>query len=77
MNKNNHPNKKLERAEIVARFGCGFIFGIFLAIAGGLLAAPQTTLGLILVILLFAIASGFLSVFLGESFWLKFWKWFF
>lgn len=74
MNKNNGSNKKLEREQIIARFGCGFIFGIFIAISTGLVAAPQTMAGLIGIVIVCAIINGLLSVIFGESFWLNFWK---
>ena len=76
MNQDNNSDKKSQRAQIISRFGCGFIFGIVLAFAGGLVTAPQTTTGLIILVILCATLGGILSVILGESFWVKFWKWF-
>lgn len=43
MNKNNPSKKKNHnRAQFTARFGCGFIFGIFAAIALGFAVDAQT-----------------------------------
>ena len=74
MNQNNRPNQKRDYSKFVARFGCGAIFGIALAIAGGAIAYPTTAAGLFAVVIIFALACGLLSVIFGEKFWTHLWK---
>ncbi|MDJ0773703.1 MAG: hypothetical protein QNJ49_09800 [Mastigocoleus sp. MO_167.B18] len=75
MNRDRQPNQKRDYSKFVARFGCGAIFGITLAIAGGAIAYPTTATGLLAVIIMFALASGLLSVIFGDKFWTNLWKW--
>lgn len=76
MNRDRQPNQKRDYSKFVARFGCGAIFGITLAIALGATAYPTTTTGLLAVIIMFALGSGLLSVIFGDKFWTNLWKWF-
>ena len=76
MRKNNQSNQKNHhRAQFTARFGCGFIFGIFAAIALGFAVDAQTFAGLFAIIVISAVVCGFLSVAFGDKFWqwLRFW----
>ncbi len=75
MNQNNQPNHKPDRSRFVARFGCGAIFGIALAIAIGAVAYPTTIAGLLAVVIIFALVCGLLSVVFGDKFWTNLWKW--
>ena len=70
MNKNNKSNlKKDNRAQFTARFGCGFIFGIFAAISLGQVVDAQTLVGLFAIILVSSVVCGLLSVAFGDKFW--------
>ncbi|MBF2013810.1 MAG: hypothetical protein IGS23_00980 [Rivularia sp. T60_A2020_040] len=76
MDKNNRSDRKNDKqAQFTARFGCGFIFGIFLAIALGLAADAPTVAALLGIIFISAVVCGLLSVAFGEKFWywLLFW----
>lgn len=76
MDKNNRSDRKNDnQAEFTARFGCGFIFGIFLAIALGLLADAPTVAALLGIIFISAVVCGLLSAAFGDKFWywLRFW----
>lgn len=75
MNQNNQPNQKRDYSKFVARFGCGAIFGIGLAVAGGAIANPTTAAGLLAVVIIFALACGLLSVIFGDKFWINLSKW--
>lgn len=75
MNQNNQPNQKRDYSKFVARFGCGAVFGIILAIAGGAIAYPTTVGGLFAVVIIFALVCGLLSVVFGDRFWVNLWKW--
>ncbi|MGF1674313.1 MAG: hypothetical protein ACFCUV_11610 [Rivularia sp. (in: cyanobacteria)] len=76
MNKNNNSDRKKDKhAEFTARFGCGFIFGIFLAIALGLVAEALTVAALLGIIFISAVVCGLFSAVFGDKFWywLRFW----
>ncbi|AFY58218.1 hypothetical protein Riv7116_5854 [Rivularia sp. PCC 7116] len=76
MNQNNQPNPKNDnRAQFTARFGCGFIFGIFFAFTLGFVADAQTFTALLGIIFVSAVICGLLSAAFGDKFWhwLRFW----
>ena len=75
MSKNHRPNQKRDHSKFIARFGCGAVFGIALAIAGGAIAYPTTAAGLFATVIIFAIICGLLSVIFGDKFWTNLWKW--
>ncbi|MEA5595187.1 hypothetical protein [Rivularia sp. UHCC 0363] len=76
MNKNNQPKQKNDnRTQFIARFGCGFIFGIFLAIGLGFVVDAQTFAGLLGIIVIVAVVCGLLSAAFGDKFWLLFRFW--
>ncbi len=76
MDKNNQSKQKNDnRTQFTARFGCGFIFGIFFALSLGLLADAQTFVALLGIIIISAVICGLLSAAFGDKFWLwlRFW----
>jgi len=76
MNKNNKSNQKKDNStQFTARFGCGFIFGIFAAISLGFVVDAQTFAGLFAIIVISAVVCGLLSAAFGDKFWhwLSFW----
>ncbi len=73
--KNQSNQKKDDRTQFTARFGCGFIFGIFFAISLGLVADAQTFASLLAIVIVSAVICGLLSAAFGDRFWLwlRFW----
>ncbi|MCJ8281377.1 MAG: hypothetical protein MJK14_16275 [Rivularia sp. ALOHA_DT_140] len=76
MRKNNQSNpKNHNHAQFTARFGCGFIFGIFAAISFGFALDAQTITALLGIIVVSAVICGLLSAAFGDKFWewIRFW----
>ena len=72
---------KIERGNKATRFGCGFIFGLFIAVlvaASG--CTPLPLIGWVVGGLIAAVVFGWLSMTRGDSFWYsirdKWYKWF-
>ncbi|MEA5572001.1 hypothetical protein [Calothrix sp. UHCC 0171] len=68
--------KKPDFYQFTARFGCGFIFGLFAATSCYFILGAQTMLGLFWGWVLFSLLFGVLSAIFGDHFWTKIYHWF-
>lgn len=76
MSKKPPTHQKIDLSRFTARFGCGFIFGLFAALGTGLLFGAQTMAGLFWGWILFSLLFGLLSVIFGDKFWTTIIRWF-
>ncbi len=70
--RNNQP----DWYRITARFGCGFVFGLFASVSTVFVFGAQTMAGLFWGWVLLSVIFGLLSVIFGENFWTKIIYWF-
>lgn len=76
MSKEPSKNPKIDWYRFTARFGCGFIFGIFASVGVGVAFGATTMSGLFWGWVLLSALFGLLSVIFGEKFWTHIIKWF-
>jgi len=65
-----------DRLEKGIRFGCGFLFGVFITFASGLAYLLWNTHYLVAACIVLALLCGYCAMRFGDSFWTKFsWLW--
>ncbi|PAX57167.1 hypothetical protein CK510_09170 [Brunnivagina elsteri CCALA 953] len=62
--------------QFTARFGCGFIFGLFAGTSCYFVFGATTMAGLFWGWVIFSVMFGLLSVIFGDRFWTKIYRWF-